>query len=496
MKILSAEQIRKWDEFTILHEPISSIDLMERAAGKCTQWIIEKKLAFNKVKIFCGKGNNGGDGLAIARHLAEKNIPVDVYILEFGALGTEDFQTNLTTLHSFPVDIHFIQHPNFFPSISNTDLVIDALYGTGLSRLLDGLSLELVKYINAQSAVIVSIDLPTGMFADKPTVKDTVITANFTLTFQQLKLCFLFPENEPFFGSVQVLDIGLHPGYIASGNSIYHLTDSKLIKQIYKPRKKFSHKGTYGHALIIAGEKGKTGAAVLCGKSCLRAGAGLVSAMIPEDQFVIMQTAVPEAMAVAQENIENTDLAKYTTIGIGPGIGISENSARLIQRVLANYNKPITIDADGLNIIAANEELLSDLPPASILSPHPKEFERLFGKSDNHLERIQNARFQAQKLFIYIIVKGHFSFVACPDGEVYFNSTGNAGMATGGSGDVLTGILTALLGQGYSAKETCILGMYLHGLSADIAVKTISQEALIAGDIVEFLGPAFLSISH
>jgi NAD(P)H-hydrate epimerase len=217
--------------------------------------------------------------------------------------------------------------------------------------------------------------------------------------------------------------------------------------------------------------------------------------MVPEEQFVVMQTAVPEAMALAQENIENIDLAKFTTIGIGPGIGTKENSARLIERVLANYNKPIVIDADGLNILAANEELLSDLPPGSILSPHPREFERLFGNSESHLERIQNARFQAQKLFVYIIVKGHYSFVACPDGEVYFNSTGNAGMATGGSGDVLTGILTALLGQGYSAKETCILGMYLHGLAADIAVTTISQEALIAGDIVEYLGQAFLAIS-
>jgi NAD(P)H-hydrate epimerase len=495
MKILSAEQIRKWDEFTILNEPISSTDLMERAAGKCTQWIEEKKLKFNNAKIFCGKGNNGGDGLVIARQLAEKDIPVDVYILEFGSLGTDDFQTNLSRLHSFAVNIHFIQHTDFFPSISNTDLVIDALYGAGLNRPLDGLSLDLVKYINHHSAVIVSIDLPSGMFADKPTVKNAVITADFTLTFQQLKFCFLFPENEPFFGNVQILDIGLHPGYVASGNSIYHLTDSGLIKQTYKPRKKFSHKGTFGHSLIIAGDRGKTGAAVLSTKGCLRAGAGLVTAMVPEEQFVVMQTAVPEAMALAQENIENIDLAKFTTIGIGPGIGTKENSARLIERVLANYNKPIVIDADGLNILAANEELLSDLPPGSILSPHPREFERLFGNSESHLERIQNARFQAQKLFVYIIVKGHYSFVACPDGEVYFNSTGNAGMATGGSGDVLTGILTALLGQGYSAKETCILGMYLHGLAADIAVTTISQEALIAGDIVEYLGQAFLAIS-
>ncbi|MCW3108183.1 MAG: NAD(P)H-hydrate dehydratase [Segetibacter sp.] len=495
MKILSAEQIRKWDEFTILNEPVSSIDLMERAAGQCSHWIEDKKFTNKKFRIFCGKGNNGGDGLAIARQLAEKGIFAEVYILEFGSLGTDDFQINLSRLHSFPVKIHFIQHPDFFPSIDKTDLVIDTLYGSGLNRPLEGLSGELVQHINDSSATIVSIDLPSGMFADKPTTDVNVIKADYTLTFQQLKFCFLFPENEGFFGDVHILDIGLHPGFLTTFTSIYELTDRELIKQTYKPRKQFSHKGTYGHALIIAGEKGKMGAAVLCTKGCLRAGAGLVTSVVPENQFQIIQTAVPEAMAMAREAIDSIDLAKYTTIGIGPGTGTKEDGARLLQHVLAHYNKPIVIDADGLNILAANEELLPELPPGSILSPHPKEFERLFGRIENHLERIHTARHQAQKLFVYIIVKGHYSFVACPDGEVYFNTTGNAGMATGGSGDVLTGILTALLAQGYSAKEACILGMFLHGLSADIAVKSISQEALIAADITEFLGKAFLSIS-
>ncbi|MDQ6812507.1 MAG: NAD(P)H-hydrate dehydratase [Bacteroidota bacterium] len=495
MKILTAEQIREWDEFTIRIESISSNDLMERAARKCTGWIEEKNFGNCKFRIFCGKGNNGGDGLAIARQLADKNIFADVYILEFGSLGSDDFQTNLSRLHSCPVNIHFIQHPDFFPVIDKTDIIIDALYGSGLSRPLEGLSAELVSCMNESSATIISIDMPSGLYADKPAMTLPIIHARFTLTFQQLKLCFLFPENEAFFGDVQVLEIGLHPGFLAAGNSVYQMTDYELIKQIYKPRKQFSHKGTFGHALVIAGTKGKIGAAVLCTKGCLRAGAGLVSTMIPEQQFFILQTAVSEAMVMAQEKIDEIDFGKYTTIGIGPGIGTGEDSAQIMQRVLANYNKPIVIDADGLNVIAANDELMSDLPPGSILSPHPKEFERLFGKTENHLERIQRARFQSQKLFVYIIVKGHYSFVACPDGEVYFNSTGNAGMATGGSGDVLTGILTGLLAQGYSAKESCLFGMFLHGLSADIAVQSISQEALIAGDIVNFLGKAFLSLN-
>jgi NAD(P)H-hydrate epimerase len=491
MKILSAEQIHQWDEFTIQNEPISSIDLMERAAAKCSAWI-EEKFVFKSFKIFCGKGNNGGDGLAIARQLSYKNISCDVYIIETGSLGTNDFQANLNRLHSCPVDIHFIQHPDFFPAINENDIVIDALFGSGLNRPLNGLAASLVKHINSVDATVIAIDLPSGMFSDKATNTEAVIEATDTLTFQTLKLCFLFPENEVFFGDITILDIGLHPGYLATVSSLYTLTDLAFVKKIYKPRKNFSHKGTYGHALIIAGEKGKMGAAVMCAKACLRSGAGLVSAMIPQDQFTIIQTALPEAMAMAHDDIETVEWTKYTTIGIGPGIGTEKEGAMLLQSVLSHFNNAIVIDADGLNILSRNQELLNELPPGSILSPHPKEFERLFGKTKNHLEKIQLAKSNAQKFFIYIILKGHNSVLACPDGEIYFNSTGNPGMATGGSGDVLTGILTGLLAQGYSSKETCVIGMFLHGLAADIAVESISQEAMIAGDIIENLGKAFL----
>lgn len=493
MKILSAEQIRKWDEYTILNEPITSLDLMERAAAKCTEWI-EERFSDKAFKIFCGKGNNGGDGLAIARQLSGKNILCDVYIIESGSLGSEDFQANLNKLHSCPVAIHFIQHPDFFPAIDKDNIVIDALFGSGLNRTLEGLPAALVHYINTTNATVIAIDLPSGLFCDKATNTEAVIKANYTLTFQTKKLCFVFPENEPFFGDVHVLDIGLHPAYLATIDSVYNLTDVELIRKIYRPRKNFSHKGTYGHALLIAGEKGKMGAAVMCTKACLRAGAGLVSAMIPGDQFTIVQTALPEAMAMAHDDIESLEWTKYTTIGIGPGIGTGKEGATLLQEVLAHFNNAIVIDADALNILSMNQELLGELPPGSILSPHPKEFERLFGKTASQPEKIQAAKSHAQKFFIYIILKGHNSVLACPDGEIYFNSTGNPGMATGGSGDVLTGILTGLLAQGYSSKETCIMGMFIHGLAADIAVESVSQEAMIAGDIIENLGKAYLSI--
>ncbi len=494
MKVLSADQIKKWDEYTIANEPIASIDLMERAALQCTAWLTKHYDSTIAIKIFCGKGNNGADGLAIARLLIESNYKVDVFILEFGNMGTVDFQANLKKLHAFTIAIHFIQHVDFFPQIDKGNIVIDALFGSGINRGLEGLTADLVKHINTSQATIVSIDLPSGLFAELP-AKGKIIKATHTLTFQCLKLCFLYPENEQYFGNVTLLNIGLLPAYLQNIDTKYSIVELNQIQQIYKPRKKFTHKGTFGHALIIAGKKGKMGAAILASKACLRAGAGLVTAMIPDDQFDFIQTTVPEVMSTGHEMIETIDLSVFNTIGIGPGLGTESNGARLIQEVLWHYNKPIVIDADGLNLLAANQNFYKEIPPGSILTPHPKEFERLFGKITNHATTIKTAIKQAKKYFVYVIVKGHNSFVACPDGEVYFNSTGNPGMATGGSGDVLTGILTGLLAQGYSSKEACFFGLYLHGLAGDIAAKLNSEEALIASDIISFLGLAYKKIA-
>ena len=445
-------------------------------------------------KIFCAKGNNGGDGLAIARMLSENGKKCEVFILEFGKAGTKDFQTNLSRLHGCPVEIHFLQHADFFPEIRAGDVIIDALYGTGLNRPLEELSAELVLHINNSAATKIAIDVPSGLFTDQPANSTAIINANHTLTFQMLKLCFMMPENEQFFGEAHVLDIGLITSFAKSVSSFYRLVSQQKINGIFKPRKSFTHKGTFGHALIIAGAKGKMGAAVLCCSACLRSGVGLVTAAVPESQFAIIQTSLPEAMAFSYDDMDELQWNKYSTVGIGPGLGTGEQSAKLVHKVLTSFNKPVVIDADALNIIAANRELLKELPPGSILSPHPKEFERLFGKVGNHFERIKKAKFYAKKLFVYIIVKGHHSVLACPDGKVYFNNTGNAGMATGGSGDVLTGLLSGLLAQGYASKESALLGMYLHGLAADIGVESISKEAFIAGDIVANLGKAFLTL--
>lgn len=280
------------------------------------------------------------------------------------------------------------------------------------------------------------------------------------------------------------------------GNTI----DGSLVNKILKPRDPFTHKGNYGHACLVAGSYGMMGAAVLCAKGCLRSGVGKLTCFIPKVGYGVMQTSIPEAMVkvCGKKYIkEIDDLNNFDVLGIGPGIGIYKSHALLLQKIFLEYKKPIVIDADALNILSANKKLLQRIPAESIITPHPKEFERLFGKSDSDIERTAQALQMSHQYKIFIVLKGHHTLIAAPDGKTWFNSTGNAGMATGGSGDVLTGILTGLLAQGYSSLEACLLGVYLHGLAGDIAAEELSQNALIAGDIIDNLGNAFKQvISH
>jgi NAD(P)H-hydrate epimerase len=499
MKILNARQIHEWDEYTIKNEPISSNELMERAADKCVNWIEENNLLDERFTIFCGKGNNGGDGLAIARILSKKQCTVSVYILEFGHLGTEDFQINLERLHQYPkVEIKFIQSEEHFPAINTDEIAIDALFGSGLNRPLEGVTAKLVAHINNSGCKIISIDVPSGLPIDQA-AKGNVIKANYTLSFQIFKLAFLMQENAAFIGKVQVLDIGLHPGFYQSAETDYEMIDAEIISSIYKPRNRFAHKGNFGHALIVAGSYGKMGAAVLCAKACLRSGAGLTTCHIPKCGYEIMQASVPEAMVMTDFNssfvtkIEN-DLDRFDGIGIGPGIGTASETKKLLKETFDAYKKPVVLDADALNIISTDQSLLKNIPANSILTPHPKEFERLFGKSGGDFERLQLAKRKAQELNIVIVLKSHHTSISAPGGKTYFNNTGNAGMAKGGSGDVLTGILTALICQVRDSIEAAVLGVYLHGLAGDIAAEQYSEEAMIAGDIIENLGNAFLSV--
>lgn len=500
VQILSAAQIREWDRYTIEHEPISSIDLMERAARKCVEWIRTQSWPKPSFRIFCGKGNNGGDGLAMARMLLLAEYDVSVYILEFGKLGSDDFQTNLQRLHALPnAVIHFIQSENQFPPVQQHDVLIDALFGSGLNKPLQGLSAALVQHINQSGATVIAIDLPSGLYMEKSSLGHAVVNASFTLTFQAYKEALLVQENAPFVGEVRVLDIGLHPLFLHNAQSPVEWLDEALVKKIYKPRNRFAHKGTYGHALLIGGSYGKMGAMVLATKACLSGGAGLTTCFIPKCGYTILQTAAPEAMTLmdAEENFLTSlpdEMDRFAAIGIGPGMGTREETQKLLSFIVRRYQNPVVIDADGLNCLAKNKALLRQLAPLSLLTPHPKEFDRLFGEHQTDFDRIATARQKAVELNIILVVKSHHTLIALPSGKSYFNSTGNAGMAKGGSGDVLTGILTALLSQGYSPEAAAPLGVYMHGWAGDFAAKKYSAEAMLPSHQIACLTDVFLEL--
>lgn len=497
MYILTAAQIRQWDHYTIQKRGINAADLMEAAATECFRWLVARDFPEPSFTIYCGKGNNGGDGLALARLLTTRGWKTTVCILESGYPGTEDFQTNLMRLHETPAGISFIQQEGSIHPVPENDIVIDALFGLGLNRPLEGIAAQLVRHINSAPNEVLAIDIPSGMFADKSSVGNEMIRANHTLSFQIPKLAFLVPENAAYTGRVNMLDIGLIPAFLQNLAVTYEMLTPLLVKDIYKPRDRYGHKGTYGHAALIAGSGSMMGAAVLAAKACMRSGAGKLTCYIPDGGYNILQIAVPEAIIQRSggEAVEPfTPAGEYNAIGIGPGLGRHDSNSLLLARVFEKGN-PLVIDADALNTLAEQgTPLLHKIPPFSILTPHLKEFERLFGKTKNDFDRLEMAKTRAAELNVIILLKGHHSFVAMPGGKAYFNATGNPGMATAGSGDVLTGILTGLLAQGYTPEKAALLGVYLHGLAGDIAASRKSQEAMIASDITEHIGEAFLQL--
>ncbi|KAA6438662.1 NAD(P)H-hydrate dehydratase [Dyadobacter flavalbus] len=492
MKILNVEQIRQLDVYTIENEPISSVDLMERASNGFVRWFCNQFVNTRPVCIFCGKGNNGGDGLAIARILASMDYHVNVYIVEHSTDASADFQANLERLKN-TVQPNSIQTPADFPEIAPETVLIDAMLGSGLSRPAQGILAEIIKAINDLPNKTVSVDIASGLYADKANEKDDVIIKpDYTVTFQFPKLAFMLPQNALFAGEWHMADIGLSKDFILEAQTPYYFTEKQNAEAIIKPREKFSHKGTFGHALLIAGSFGKMGAAVLSGKACLRSGVGLLTMHFPACGYDIMQISIPEAMAVPDENekyiSELPDLESYTAIGIGPGLSKDAATVKVLEKLLDSVKVPLIIDADALNMLSENRFLLDKLPENTILTPHPKEFQRLAGDSKNEYERLENGRQFAMKHKVIICLKGANTAVILPNGEVHFNSTGNAGMATGGTGDVLTGIITSLLAQKYAPADAAILGVYEHGLAGDRAAGKKGQSALIASDVVDCLG--------
>ena len=503
MKFFTTAQIAEIDQYTIENEPVDAIDLMERASMQLSAWIEAHFDNTQRIVVFAGPGNNGGDALAVSRILAARNFKVNVFIPGTAKKFTDSFLINLNRLKE---DVNVItinwENSEFLPDLSGYDLMIDGLFGSGLTRPLTGFPAQLVKHLNHCGVPIISVDMPSGLMGEDNRRIDTeaIIRAAYTLTFQFPKLSFFFNENERFTGKWEVLPIGLHLTGIDKTETHLHFSDLEEVAAIVKPRGKFSHKGTFGHALLMAGSSGKLGAAVLAAKGCLRSGVGLLTVHLPGSGSRILQISLPEAM-VSIDKSEDVisgipSLSNIKAIGIGPGIGKAGETCNTLRLLLANYHGPLVIDADALNLLSENSEMVQLIPKGSILTPHPLEFERLAGHVESDFERLHQARKFAMNHGVVLILKGAYTIIALPDGNCWFNSTGNPGMATGGSGDVLTGILTGLLAQGYTPGEAAVLGVYLHGLSGDLAVSCSSEESLLAGDIADHLGKAFTCLKN
>lgn len=501
MKILPVDGIRALDAHTIAQTPIASIDLMERAAGAFCDWFVRRFPSIDRpIVIFCGPGNNGGDGLAIARILHRKFYPVKVFLCDIGTAKSPDFLINLDRLPGFgaitPVTLH---EGAPLPFLSPQTLIIDAILGAGLNKPVEGYWAELLQHLNQSDATRVAVDIPSGLFADRHS-HGISIKADYTFSFELPKLAFLMPENQDAVGEWISSSIGLDQDFIAQWPANNHYHDLAEAVKLLRPRPKFSHKGTFGHALLWVGSRGKTGAAILAARACMRSGAGLLTVHVPEASGPMLQTAFPEAMVThdASPHVlsEIPDLAPYRVIGAGCGIGTQPETAHALLQLLQTSRVPLVLDADALNLIAANPAYRQAIPAQSILTPHPGEFERLFGKTGDHFERLELLRQQAIELNVIIVLKGAHTCIAAPDGQCYFNASGNPGMATAGSGDVLTGVLTALLAQGYPPLKSALLGVALHGLAGDLAAQQQGTQALIASDIIRHIGMAFSTLEN
>ena len=500
MKILTCTQIRELDKYTIENEPIKSIDLMERAAKALTKAICEVWSIDTEVVVFAGPGNNGGDALAVARMMAEQGYNVKAYLFNIGNKLSDDCSINKERLMQCKSMRAFIEVTDEFdpPTLTAETLVVDGLFGSGINKPLSGGFASLVKYINQSEAKVASIDMPSGLMAEDNSynAKTNIIQADYTFTLQQKKLSFLFAENQIFVGKLRVLDIRLSPKGLSLIDTAYTISEESQVRHMLKPRGEFWHKGMAGNALIVAGSYGMAGASILATRACLRAGVGKVTVRVPSLNNDILQISVPEAIVNNDPDdrhfTETLSSDEFDAMGIGPGLGTEETTAIAMVSQIRRTQSPIVVDADGLNILATHRAWLQQLPKGTVLTPHPAEFERLVGcRYNDSYERLSKAVELATSLQIYIILKGHYSALCMPDGSIAFNPTGNAGMATAGSGDVLTGIITALLARGYNQKEACIIGMYLHGLAGDIAAAELGMESVTAGDTIKFLPKAF-----
>ncbi len=505
MKILNTSLVKEADAYTIENEPINGFDLMERAATRASDWILKNfddELFPLNVKIIVGPGNNGGDGLVIARKLWEKAkyfASIEVFVIEFTKKYSPDFQINLKRLKSATnIPVHIITDAAQLPGFDHNDLIIEGIFGSGLNRPVKGFPAQVIEKINnSPKFAVIAIDVPSGLFGDRPqNPGEIAIEADFTLTFEFPFFSFFLQENEKHVGDFVVIPIGILPEFVAKQETDYFLIEPSEIE--LKHRQKFSHKGTFGHGLLVSGGFGRSGAAVLAAKAALRSGLGLLTVATARKNVNVIQTAVPEALTFISNDDNNIvnlpgDLQKFTAVAAGPALGFEPETQELIKQLLT-AKIPLILDADAITILSQHKDWYELLPPNTILTPHPKEFERLAGKSSSHYERLQKQREFSQKYNVIVVLKGAYTSVSTPGGKIYFNATGNPGVATGGSGDVLTGIILGLLTQGYDPFQAAITGVYLHGLAADLSLEKHTYETLLPSDVTEKLPEAFRSL--
>ncbi|MBK5720170.1 NAD(P)H-hydrate dehydratase [Dysgonomonas sp. Marseille-P4677] len=484
MKIFTGKQIKNADRYTIENEPINSIDLMERASNSIAQWICSNIDNRSPLLFLIGKGNNGGDGLAVARILYHSGYNCSIYLAFEKEYLTEECKYNLDRL---PIDIIQTELDN----IKYYTILIDSLLGTGVNGELREPLLSIIEKVNSLSNRIISIDLPSGMISEFGNKNKKIIKADITLTLEFPKLAMLLPQAGEYCGEINVLPIGLSKEYMNNTESYYHYITDDIIEGIRLKRDKFAHKGTYGHALLICGSRGMAGAAVLATGAALRSGCGLVTTHIPAEERYALNIVYPSAILSLDEepffaNVP-VNISKYSSIGIGSGLGQAHQTIEALKHLFNTTHKPMVIDADALNIIADHYKLRQRIPAGSILTPHLGELKRLIGEWADEKEKIESVRVLAANLKSIVIVKGAHTMICLPDGNCYFNSTGNSGMAKGGSGDVLTGYITGLLARGYSSEHAAILGVYMHGKAGDKGSQKYGMEEMNSKDLIDEL---------
>jgi len=498
MKLFSAEQIYAADKFTIAKQKITTDELMERSAVQIFNWMhLRMQGAPVKIHLFCGIGNNGGDGIALARHLQEHGYNIAVYVVNYSTKRSKDFLINLDRLKARKIWPNFMDSDCEFPEIGVDDIIVDAIFGIGLNRAPADWVGKLIAHLHNSKAFILSVDIPSGLYADRvPKKQDAVVKANFVLSFQAPKLVFFLPETGIFIDQWEVLDIGLDAEFLTKEETRYTLIGKNEVLPMYIPRQKFSHKGTYGHALMVGGSHGKIGAVKLASAAALKIGAGLVTTYVPNCGYQILQTSLPEAMVLTdgEKTLSKIDFTISPTIlGVGMGMGTEPETIKAFITFLKLNKMPLVIDADGLNILATDIALCSHLPAQSVLTPHPRELERLVGKWKDDFDKLKKVKALSKKYDCVVVIKGAHTITVYKENG-YVNTTGNPGMATAGCGDVLTGVITGLIAQGYEPLHAAIFGVYLHGKSADLQIEKTGYQALIASDVAEGLGAAFLDL--